>query len=119
MAGYNVELEQRWWAIADGLGFIPKDDSEICHRNCHPPRRGWLPRFGTPRDIIWMGTWRTLHPRRILHTPSAISVHGEPRTRALLSGAEDSIDWATVTRFEQSGEIFREFNEINNENFEN
>ena len=35
-----------------------------------------------------MGTWRTLHPRRILHAPGAISVHGnilpgEPGTHAL------------------------------------
>ena len=34
-----------------------------------------------------MGTWRTLHLRRILHAPCAISMHGnfqpgEPRTRA-------------------------------------
>ena len=39
------------------------------------PLRGWLPRFDIPRGIIWMGTWRTLHPRRILHAPGAISVH--------------------------------------------
>ena len=47
-----------------------------------------------------MGTWRTVHPQRILHAPGAISVYGsfslgEPRTRALQSGAEDSTDWAT------------------------
>ena len=46
-----------------------------------------------------MGIWRTLQPRRILHAPGAISVHGgvspgKPRTRALQSGAEDSTDWA-------------------------
>ena len=34
-----------------------------------------------------MGTWRTLHPRRILHAQSAVSVHsgvspGDSRTRA-------------------------------------
>ena len=45
---------------------------------------------GTARSIIWMGTWRTLHPRRILHAPGAISVHvsispGESRTWALWS----------------------------------
>ena len=56
-------------------------------------RRVWFPRFGTPRGIIWIGTWRTLHPRQILNAPGAISVHGgvsldEPRTRALRSGAE-------------------------------
>ena len=42
---------------ADGLGFILKDDPETCHRNFDPPRRGWLSRFGTPRGIIWIGTW--------------------------------------------------------------
>ena len=44
--------------------------------NFDPPRRGWLPRFDTPRGIIWMGTWRTLHPRRILYAPGAINEHG-------------------------------------------
>ena len=48
-----------------------------------------------------MGTWRTLHTRRILHAPNAISVHGgvssaEPRIRALRSGAEWSGDRATA-----------------------
>ena len=48
-----------------------------------------------------MSIWRTLHPRRILHAPGAISVHGgpgEPRTQALRSGAEDSTYWATVAQ---------------------
>ena len=48
-----------------------------------------------------MGTWRTLHLRRILHAASAISVHGsvtpgEPRTRTLQSVAECSADSATA-----------------------
>ena len=48
-----------------------------------------------------MGTWRTLHPRRILHALGAISVHrdvllGEPRTRALRSGTECSSDLHTA-----------------------
>ena len=39
-----------------------------------------------------MRTWRTLHQRRILHAPGAISVHGgvsprDSRTRALRPGA--------------------------------
>ena len=47
-----------------------------------------------------MGTWKTLHPRLILHTPGAISLHGsfstgKPQTQAIRSGAEDSTDWAT------------------------
>ena len=60
-------------AIADGLEFIPKDDPETCLRNFDQQRRGWLPRFCALRGIIWMGTWRTLQPSRILHTPGAIS----------------------------------------------
>ena len=45
-----------------------------------------------------MGTWRTMHPRRILHAPGDIGVHdgfspGEPRARGLWSGAEDSTHW--------------------------
>ena len=52
-----------------------------------------------------MGTWRILRLRQILHAAGAISVHdgfspGEPRTRALRSGAEDSTDWATAARFD-------------------
>ena len=44
-------------------------------------------------------TWRTLHPRRILHASGAINVHGsvtpgEPRTWALRYGAECSADLA-------------------------
>ena len=39
MSGFNVGLEQRKRAIADGLGVIPKDDPETCHRNFDPPRR--------------------------------------------------------------------------------
>ena len=36
-----------------------------------------------------MGTWRTLHPRRILHAPGAFSVHGgvlpgEPSTQPIV-----------------------------------
>ena len=51
-----------------------------------------------------MGTWRTLHLRRILLTPSAISVHGsvspdDPRTRALLPEAKCSADRTTAALF--------------------
>ena len=74
---------------------------DACHRNFDPPQRGWLPRYGIPRDIIWMGTWWTLYPRRILHAPGAISVHGgvspdTPQTRALQSEDKYSADWATA-----------------------
>ena len=75
LGGFNVGLEQSQWAIVNGLGFILKDDPETCHRNFDSPRREWLLRFDTPRGIIWKGTWRTLHPRQILHAPGAISVY--------------------------------------------
>ena len=52
MGGFNVGLELRYWTIADGLGFIPKDDPETFHRNFDPPRRGLLPRYGTPQNIM-------------------------------------------------------------------
>ena len=53
------------------------------------------------RVIIWMGTWRTLHPQRILHRPNTICVHGSvspgvPRPWALWAGAECSADWSTA-----------------------
>ena len=38
LVGFNFGLEQ--WAIAEGLGLIPKDDPEICYHNFDPPRRG-------------------------------------------------------------------------------
>ena len=90
-----------WLNRAVGLGFIPKDDSETCHHNFDPPRRGWLPCFGIPIGIIWIGTWKTLHTRPILHAPGAISVHdsvslSELRTRDLRSGAECSSDLPTA-----------------------
>ena len=59
LVGFNVGVERRYWFFADGLEYIPKDGPETCHRNFYPPRRGWLPSFGTPRSIIWKGTWRT------------------------------------------------------------
>ena len=52
-----------------------------------------------------MGTWRTLHPRRILYAPGGISVHGgfspgEPQIRALRACAEDSTVWAIEARMQ-------------------
>ena len=87
-----------------GLEFIPKDDPETCHYNFGLPQRGWLTRFGIPKGIKWMGTWKTFHHRRILHAPGAISVHGgvsasEPRTRAFRSKDEWSSDLPTAGRF--------------------
>ena len=43
--GFNIGLEQFYWAIADGLGFILNDVLETCHLNFDP----------------WRG-WKTLHP---------------------------------------------------------
>ena len=71
-------------AIADCRGFIRKDDPDTCHRNFE--WRGWLPRFGTPRGIIWIGTRRILHPRRILHATGAINVHDSFRQASLEPG---------------------------------
>ena len=87
------------WANANGVVLIPKDGPQTCHHyfDLPLPRRGWLPHFDTPMRIILMGAWRILPPRRILHAPGAISFHGgvslgEPRTRALRSGAKCSSD---------------------------
>ena len=44
----NVALELHKWAIGDGLGNITEDDPKTCHHNFDPPRRGWLPHFGSP-----------------------------------------------------------------------
>ena len=46
-----------------------------------------------------MGTWRTLHPRRILYTPGAISIYGcvsQASLEPVPSEAECSADWATA-----------------------
>ena len=51
------------WAIVIGLRYIRKDDPET-HHNFDPPRRGWLSCLGTSIGMIWMGTLRTLHPRK-------------------------------------------------------
>ena len=39
LSGFNVGLELRKWAIADSLGFIPKDEPETSHRNFDSPGR--------------------------------------------------------------------------------
>ena len=44
------------WAIANGLGLIPRDDQNTCHLNFDQPPRGWLLLFGIPRGIILNGT---------------------------------------------------------------
>ena len=48
-----------------------------------------------------MGTWRTLHPQRILHALGAINLYGgvlpgDPRTRSLWSEVEYSSDLPTA-----------------------
>ena len=62
--GFNVELELRQWAIADGLGFIPEDDPETYYHNFDPPRRGRFCHFGTSRGANLMETWWTLLSQR-------------------------------------------------------
>ena len=66
--------------------------------------------FGTSRGIILMQTWRTLHPRRILHASGAISVYrgvspGEPRTWILQSGSECSADRVISPREDTESEM--------------
>ena len=48
LGGFNVSLELRWWAFADGLGFFPKDNPDTCHRNFNLPKRGGSPAFVPP-----------------------------------------------------------------------
>ena len=63
LGGFNVGLELHKCDIADGLGFIPEGDQETCHHNFDPPRRGWLPHFGTPEvQIEWeLGACSKIH----------------------------------------------------------
>ena len=49
MSEFNVGVEQRKWAIADGLGAIPKDDPETWHRNFNPPQRGSTKTLDIPK----------------------------------------------------------------------
>ena len=58
------------WVIADSLELT----SKTCHRNFEPLQRRWLPRFGNPRDIIWMGTWGTFHAQQILLAPGVTTL---------------------------------------------
>ena len=100
----------RPWARAtlvgysDGLGLVPKDDPETCHCNFDPPQRGWLPRFGTPRRHNLDGNLEDIGPTMDFTCTrrqklNAGFLPGEPRTRALRSGAEYSTDWATAALF--------------------
>ena len=98
LVGINDGLELR-----SGLFPVVWDSylSPETHHNFHHVRRGWLLRFSTPRGIIWMGIWRTLYSRRILHATSAISVHGrfspgEPLIRVIQSRVQNSTHLATV-----------------------
>ena len=83
--------------IAVDLRRISKDDLETCHHNFDPPRRVCLPRFGTPRGIIWMGTWRTLHSEEFYmhHVPLAYILVFHQASLELRSGAEYSANWET------------------------
>ena len=40
LGGFDVGLELRQQAIADGLGVIPKDDPDPCYLNFDPPLSG-------------------------------------------------------------------------------
>ena len=68
-------------AFAGGLEVNPKADSEIIGLAILILRQVAWPSIcqGTSRSIgvpKVQGTWRTLHPRRILHAPDTTSVHG-------------------------------------------
>ena len=94
------------WVIADDLRLIPENNLETYHHDFDLPRRGWLSNFDTPTCLMWMETWRTLHPRRVIHAPGVISVQGDvlsgkPGIRVLRSGAKCSSDFVTA------GLIFR------------
>ena len=96
MDGFSVGLEPRSELLQPGQA-----GPETCHHNFDLPRRGWFPRFGTPRGIIWKGIWRTLQIRRVLHASSAISIHGgvlpgKLRNRTFQSGDECSDNKATA-----------------------
>ena len=72
LVGVNIGLELH--AIADILRLNPKSNLMTCHHNFDLPQREWLSCFGAPRGIIWMGTWRTLHPRQNIHALAYMAV---------------------------------------------
>ena len=66
-------------------------------------RRLWLPRFDTPRGIIWKGTWRQcthvefyVQQAYMQHSVQCSISPGEPQTQALWSGTQCSTNWATT-----------------------
>ena len=91
----RIRATQR--ASDGGLGLIPKNDPETCRYNFNLSWRGWFPRFGTPRGIIWMGTWRTLHSEEFYmhHVPLAYILVFHQASLELRSGAEYSANWET------------------------
>ena len=65
------------WAFADGLGVNPMADPETIDLAVLIFRQSGeaitLSRY--PKRYYSPGTWRTLHPRLILHAPGALNLH--------------------------------------------
>ena len=74
---FNVGRSTQW-AFAGGAGFNPKADSATIGLAILILRQMASPTLcqSTPKGIIDRKSWRTLHPRLILHVPGAIRVHG-------------------------------------------
>ena len=66
MVGFNVGLELCSELLPTVWDF-PKYGPETCHHNFDPPRREWLPRFGTPRSINTYFKFIILHILLDLH----------------------------------------------------
>ena len=92
------------WDVADGLWVNPNVEPETTGLAILILRQMARPSHcqATSWGYYWQRAWKTLHPRWILHAPSAISIHdgvspSEPRTWTLLSGAGCSVDFASAT----------------------
>ena len=76
------------WAFADSrLGVNPKADPEtigLSILTLKQVAKGEAITFLRCPDqrYYWQGTWRALHPRRILHAPVAIRVHDDLQSAA-------------------------------------
>ena len=98
---FNFRLEVRCWILPNvrdsSVWMIRRHViTNLIHHGGYfsllPPGRVFLlfSYFGCTKNILLLGIWMTLHARRILHAPGAISVHvsispGEPRTLVLRS----------------------------------
>ena len=86
------------WAIADGLEFIQKDDPETCHGN-FDFHEGLAPALWYPQRYNLDGNLEDIAPTMNFtctryHQGGILP--GEPRSRAVWSGAECSSNLATA-----------------------